>query len=843
VTQDRALPTGLFFGAKRRHDVVGERAAQNGRGNGRTMLASISWLGEYIDLDGLTPQETASKLTMAGLEVEELRDRLAYLDDVLVAKVVAARPQGERLRALTVEAGPAGTLEVFCGDPLVEVGGLHPLALPGAALPAGPVKEKSFGDQMSRGVLCSAAELGLSAEAHRVMALKPGTAVGSTLRAYVDRVDWVMEISVTPNRSDALCMVGLARDLSAVLGRPLKMPQAGLQESEREAAGQIAVDIEAPDLCWRYAGRVVNDVAPGPSPDWLVERLVSAGLRSVSDIVDVTNYVMLELGQPLHAFDLKKLAGPRIVVKSYAAGEKFTTLDGQERILKAERNVMICDAERPVALGGVMGGLNTEVDESTRDVFLEAACFNPAAIRRTSRSLGLSTDASYRFERGQDPNGPLLAVDRAAALLAELAGGRAARGRLDRLPRPVAKKIVSFSPGRCNALSGAAHRADEMVKVLQAVGVELEPQGPDEYRAALPTWRPDLTREVDLFEEVVRLLDFENLPVTLPRPPAPAAPPPPAFRLRERLRDELTAAGFDEHLSYSFINSAFADKLLLGPDHRWRRDLTPILNPLSEDHGVLRPSLIPGLLTALRLNQYYGRWDVALFEAGAVFLADAGSQDGRPREPQRLGGLLAGSLGAGLWCDPKRPADFWDLKGVVEALAEALGLTLTFGRRDGELPPFYDPAAAALTLVDGRLVGHLGRLSREAAKAWGLRSAGGAVHLFELDLDQLQPDVRKPFASWSNYPGVTRDLAVLVDRTLPAAELVEAVSSRPEWPLAEVKVFDLYQGDKVPAGKKSLALRLFFQQPDRNLTDEEVNCYFAAAMSVLASQFDAELRS
>ncbi|MDR2456523.1 MAG: phenylalanine--tRNA ligase subunit beta [Deltaproteobacteria bacterium] len=801
------------------------------------MLASVSWLGEYIDISDLDPQAVAETLTMAGLEVEDLRDRLAFMDKVVAAKVVSSEDHG-RFRLLTVDAGGDKRFEVIGGDPLVSVGSIYPLALPGANLPAGPVKEKVVSGFSSRGVLCSEMELGLSADASKVMPLGDNAIPGQSLRELIGQSDWVLEISVTPNRADALCMVGVARDLGAVLGRGWTGPKTVLIEGRLSAFDQIAVSIESPEHCIRYTGRVINSLRPGPSPAWMARRLFAAGLRPISNLVDVTNYVMLETGLPLHAFDLRKLAGPAIIVRAEGPGGKFVTLDGQERTLKSEKTVLICDAERAVGLGGIMGGLNTEVDEATRDVFLEAACFNPVTIRKASRALGLSTDASYRFERGQDPNQCHLAVDRAAQMMAELAGGSVASGRLDAYPKLVRPKKTTFSPARCNALLGTNHSPAAMERVLRAVGVELSKMGEGEYEASLPTFRPDLLREVDLYEEVVRLVDFQNLPATLPRPSQPAQEPPPPYRLRAKLRAVLSGLGWAEHVGYSFINRDFADKLGLGADHVWRTGAVEILNPLSEDQGILRPSLLPGLLDAAKLNQYHGQWDVALFETGAVFRAASP----KPLEFQRLGGVISGSLGGGHWCQPKRPADFWDVKGVVEALGQYFGLSLAFEPESGPLGCFLDPAQAARIYVNGRLSGLLGRLSGSPAKSLGFKEAGGDVFLFEMDIDDLPVESRKPFQPWSSYPGVVRDLALVVDKSLPAAELRGALSGRQKWPIASVTVFDLYQGDQVPPGKKSLALRIMFQDFGRTLTDELVNGYFNEIVATMAEHFGAELR-
>ncbi|MDR1677033.1 MAG: phenylalanine--tRNA ligase subunit beta [Deltaproteobacteria bacterium] len=804
------------------------------------MLASLAWLGEYVDLSGLSPEKVANLLTMAGLEVEDLRERFSYLKTVVAAKVTRIKDLGGALRLLVLSADSYGDFQVLCGDPTVDYGLIYPLALVGTDLPVGLVKERVISGITSQGMLVSEFEMGLSADASRVKPLD-GVALGAKMSDYYNRSDLVLEISITPNRADSLSMLGLARDLSALLDRPVKEPKFSLKESNKSAFDQISVAIDDPEHCIRYTGRVINGATPGPSPDFVVERLLASGLRPINNIVDVTNYVMLELGLPLHAFDLAKIAGPKIIVKVYPAGETFTTLDDQNRTLKADRNIMICDELRPIGLAGVMGGQNTEVDQGTTDVFLEAAAFNQATIRRTSRSLGLSTDASYRFERGLDPNLCHVAVDRAAALIAELTGGRVAKGRLDAYPKLIEPKTVFFSPSKCNALLGTAHQAKDMKRVLKAIGVGLTEKSKDKYEASLPTWRPDLTREVDLFEEVSRLLDFENLPATLPKPKGAAHEPPAPYRLREKLRTILCGAGLTELVSFSFINRIFADQMELEPEHPWRTGLVPVLNPLSEDHGVLRPSLLPGLLASLRLNQYHGQWDASLFEMGTVFQADPNGL--KPLEFQRLGGLIAGEIGSGQWNEPKRPVDFWDLKGIVEHVGDSLGADFTFAPDRENIPPFYDQAEAALVLLAGKIIGHLGRLSGTTADKLGLKAAGGRVYVFELEADLLPVDKVTTFRNWSNYPGVTRDLAVVLNRDVPASDVLSALMTDQSLPLIEATIFDLYQGDKIPNDKKSLALRLFFQDSAKTLTDEQVNEYFNSIVLNLKNRFSAELRS
>jgi len=438
------------------------------------MKASLEWLGDFVDLSGLTPREIADKLTLAGLEVEDLSD-------------------------------------------------------------------------------------------------------------HTGREDWVVEIGVTPNRPDALSILGLARELAALLDRPLKKPAPRVREEGPDVRTLAQVAIDDPDHCFRFTARVIEEVTIGPSPDWLAGRLAAAGLRPINNIVDITNYVLLELGQPLHAYDLEEVSGRRLTARAYPAGTPFTTLDGQARLLAAEVNLMICDGAGPVGLAGIMGGLDSEIKPATRHILLESAAFNPATIRRASRANGLSTDASYRFERGSDPEICGLAVDRAAEFMRVLAAGRVAAGRLDLYPRPFSPPVIEFSPARANAYLGASHRPEDMFRVLKAIGLEMEGSG-EKFSLRPPSWRPDLSREVDVWEEVARLLDFERIPATLPKPPARRQDPPPAWQLRAEARDHLAARGLAESITYSFINPNFADRLGLAEDSPWR--LAGPVHPQSLKRGA-----------------------------------------------------------------------------------------------------------------------------------------------------------------------------------------------------------------------------------------------------------------
>ncbi|MDR1921371.1 MAG: phenylalanine--tRNA ligase subunit beta, partial [Candidatus Adiutrix sp.] len=472
------------------------------------MKASMDWLEDYIDLSDLTPKEVADKLTMAGLEVEALCDRFAFLNQVVAARLDKVEPiaGSDHLKICQVTAGSCGRFQVVCGAPNAREGLTAPLALIGAVLPGDlAIKTAELRGHRSEGMLCSETELGLGLDSSGLMELQAEP--GRSLREITGREDWRLEIGITPNRPDALSILGLARDLSAVLNRPLRTIPVRVQETGPDVTTLADVRIEAPVEAPRYVARVITGVKIGPSPQWLVDRLAAVGLRSISNVVDVTNYVMVELGQPLHAFDLATVAGRRIVVRTAPKGSFFTTLDGQTRELKSDVNLMICDGEKPVGLAGIMGGLNSEIGPDTRDILLEAAYFNASAIRKTSRAIGLSTDASYRYERGCDPEMCPKAVDRAIALMAELAGGSVAAGKIDRYPTPFQPITVPFSPEKCNAFLGSDHPTADMTRVLSAIGLKLE-ETDGRFQATLPSWRPDLTREVDVWEEVARLLDF-----------------------------------------------------------------------------------------------------------------------------------------------------------------------------------------------------------------------------------------------------------------------------------------------------------------------------------------------
>ncbi|MBW2090780.1 MAG: phenylalanine--tRNA ligase subunit beta, partial [Deltaproteobacteria bacterium] len=526
------------------------------------MLVTYNWLKDYVDLD-VDPQELADQLTMRGLEVENLHDRYEYLNKVVVARVVEvkAHPRSETLTVCQVETGESA-YQVVCGAPNVTKGMLSALALKGAQLPGGDVvQEVELRGVRSSANLCSEAELVVGPDASGVMSFPENMRIGTSLKETLGLSDWIFEIDVTPNRPDCLCLLGVAREVAGIVGQRLKYPEVKIEEAPERAEDITSVQILDPERCPRYVARVISGVNIGPSPFWLVERLAGVGIRAINNVVDITNFIMMETGQPLHAFDLDRLEERRIVVKTAKEGDRFITLDGEERIMGPEM-LMICDGKKEVALAGIMGGLNSEIIPSTTNVLLESAYFNPVSIRRTSKTLELSTEASFRFERGIDPEGCDYAASRAAALMGELAGGRVAAGIIDENPRPYKKIKIPFSPSRCNSFLGTDVEPKQMIEALDGIG--LAPSGTgDELKIEAPSFRVDLTREVDLYEEVARLIGYDEIPVTLPSRRAEAAPPDPTRVLRAEIGEILEGLGLSEAINYSFISHDFCDKLNL----------------------------------------------------------------------------------------------------------------------------------------------------------------------------------------------------------------------------------------------------------------------------------------
>jgi phenylalanyl-tRNA synthetase beta chain len=806
------------------------------------MKVSLSWLKDYVAID-VDVVKLAEALTMAGLEVEALVGRYAYLDRVVVGRIVeiAPIPQADTLSLCRVDVG-TGIKPVVCGATNIKEGNLVPIALPGAQLPSGETVEAGrIRGEVSEGMLCSEAELALGMDSSGILLLsdqaKPGLGVAGALGLS----DTVIEFDLTPNRSDCFSIIGIAREVAAILKTRVKYPKVNLPPGEIPVEELSSVTIEAPDHCPRYAARVVTDVRVGPSPFWLQDRLHSVGLRAINNVVDVTNFVLMEMGQPLHAFDFDRLAEHRIVVRTAQEGQTFTTLDGTERTLSPDM-LMICDGKRPVALAGIMGGLESEIEAQTTRVLIESAYFNPITTRRTAKRLGLSTESSHRFERGVDPEGVRSAPDRAAQLIVELAGGKLAEGVIDVYPRPFPERVIELSVKRTNGLLGTRLSQDEVGAYLKSIELEVEPLDQDRLKVVPPTFRVDIMRPEDLMEEVARLRGYDQIPTTHPVSDVVARKPDKKLPVRDRLRQLLAGCGFSEVVTYSFISREACDQLLLhGQDPR--RQMVSILNPLTEDQTVLRTSLLPGLLATMYRNSKQRNEDVKIFELGKVFLRPpTAGQDRLPEEIEMISGLWTGARHAKTWHFEETKVDFYDIKGVVEALCAGLSITrVRFAPLTSADFPYLRPGYAAQIQAGNEGLGAVGELSTEVLKDFGLNQV---AYCFDLNFDRFvdHASEEKRAKAPSRFPYTTRDMALILSNTVEVQALLDFVEGMEQSLIERVEIFDVYTGSPIPKGSKSLGLRFTYRSSERSLTDDEVNGIHEAMTRDVLKKFNAHLR-
>jgi len=799
------------------------------------MRLSLNWLSDFVDVTAPS-SELAEGLTMAGLEVEAVEEITPDFSGVVVARVlkVEPHPQADLLTIAEVDAGGGSAQRVVCGAPNLRQGRLYPFAPPGAVLSQGrKLKPAKIRGVASEGMLLAEDELGLSADHMGLMDLPQDLPLGRDLAEALGLADTVLEVAVTPNRPDCLSVLGLAREVAALLNQPLRHPEVIVAEVEKPAAPLARVTILDPVGCPRYAARLVMDLTVAPSPFWMRRRLQLAGIRAINNLVDVTNYVLLEYGQPLHGFDFRKLRGGEIKVRRPQKNEhSFVTLDGQERALDPG-TLLICDGDHPVALAGIMGGLESEIIPDTRQVLIESAYFHPPVIRRTAKRLGLSTESSYRFERGVDSEGVIHALERAAQLMAALGGGRVLAGRIDEYPNPIYCPRLTLRVSRANQVLGVDLSRDEMAGVLKRLHLPAVVEDADTLAVQVPSFRGDLEREIDLIEEVARLGGYENIPVTLPQ--GEVATPRPAFeiRLREQSRRLLLGLGFSEAINYSFQSERL--KGMLGGEQAAAPAL-PLSNPLSEEQAVMRISLLPGLLDTLRRNIHHQVRNLRLFELSKTFRPAPGAE--LPREEQWLAGLMYGDRVEASWNAPEGPLDFFDLKGVMETLLEGL-LINEVSFRDHDLPPYL--GAGARVFSRDQELGVLGELAPEVNEKLDVE---GAIWVFNLNFQALaEAALPTPlFSPLPRYPAVYRDIALVVDAAVPGDRVAQALYEHGKPWLVEAKLFDVYTGDPIPAGKRSLAFRLTYRDPERTLTDEAVGKRHEAMIQALAQELGAELR-
>lgn len=807
------------------------------------MKVTLNWLKQYVDFDW-PADELRERLTMLGLEVEGMQKLRGEFEGVVVAQVITRdkHPNADKLSLCRVADGK-GERQIVCGAQNFKAGDKVPLILPGASLPPKPGEKEPFTIKVgkirgveSHGMLCSPKELGLAEDAEGLLILPADAKVGQPFAEHLGRAsgDVVYDLEITPNRPDLNSVIGIAREISALTGNPLKIPEIKLTEGREPVTKWVAVRIGDAELCGRYTARVVHGVKIGPSPDWLRQTLEKVGVRTISNVVDVTNYVMLEIGQPLHAFDYHLLGKsgvgtPTIVVRRAAEGEKFTTLDGQERTLTND-NLLIADETKAIALAGVMGGANTEINISTVDVLIESAWFKPQNIRATSKRLELRTESSYRFERGADIAIGDWASRRAAQLILQTAGGELLSGAVDAYPAPPAANEITLRHAKATQLLGIEIPAAQSAQHLRRLGLEISKEGHDSCTVRVPTFRVDLKREVDLIEEVARLHGIDKIPATPPRGAIGANEFDSVHDEHAEARRLLMSLGLSEAQGQTLI-SRDAAKLVTSATIN-------LQNPLSSDMDVLRPSLVPGLLDTLRHNLSRKNTDIALFEVGRVFQ----NENDKINERRNVAVALTGLRQAGFWTRADRDAtfDIFDLKGILEEFLEQFGVRgVNYARQAESAPPLIESATVQL---GGKLtLGVMGQLSPIVAKRYDLRDP---VLIAELNLDMLvaRRNTEKSFKPLPAFPSVRRDVAVIGPESLTHEAVLNAVKKLKPANLERVELFDVFHGQNIPAGQKSMAYAFTYRHAERTLTDAEVNSAHEKIVEHFRNELQATIR-
>lgn len=830
------------------------------------MKITFNWLKQYVQFDW-APEELAEHLTMLGMEVESVQKLPGEFEGVVVAQVLTKEkhPNADKLTVCTVFDGKTER-RIVCGATNFNPGDKVPLILPGYALPARPgqpepltIKVTKIRGVESHGMMCSELELGLSENGIGIMILSPDAKPGQTFAEYLGRAvpDVVYDLEITPNRPDLNSVIGIAREIAALTGNQLQLPKVQVQETDLPVEQLVAVQIAAPELCPRYTARVIQGVKIGPTPAWLRTLLENVGIRSINNVVDVTNYVMMETGQPLHAFDYNLIAKdnnglPTIVVRRATQGEQFVTLDGQQHTL-TDQMLLIADPEKGIALAGVMGGLNSEITDRTVDVLIESAYFNPTNVRRTAKALGLRTDASYRFERGVDIEASAWASLRCAQLILQTAGGKLAQGVLDAYPRKFQPVQVTLRHQKVYELLGVQIPIEQQLRFLTGLGLtEVSSRWHAGTREAttfsIPSWRVDLKREVDLIEEIERLYGVENVP---PTPPRGAI----GFNPFDSVHDQIIEAkrllaglGLDEAQGQTLVSNAECAP--------WASELVLLANPLSAEMNALRPSLLPGLLNILKHNINRKNRDVALFEIGRVFARNhsdtkpnqsRNSEHATPvhlpvREQWRVAIALTGRRNPVFWAGEERNANFdlYDLKGFVEEFLDRFGLRgVVYSKRAQPTELFIE--SAVLSLGGKVNLGELGQVQPALAKRYDLRDP---VLLAELNLELLlaHRDTTKTLKPLPQFPAIRRDVAMIVPEELTHDAVLNVIKQAKPPYLEQVELFDVYRGGAVPAGHKSLAYAFTYRAPDRTLTDAEVNAVHQQLVNALKQKLGATIR-
>ncbi|MFC1827499.1 phenylalanine--tRNA ligase subunit beta [Thermodesulfobacteriota bacterium] len=808
------------------------------------MKFTLNWLKEYTDFD-LPVDVLADKLTMLGLEVDNVDDLYQELDPIKVAKIINVKPHpdADRLTLCDVTVGEEA-FQVVCGAPNARPEILTAIALPGTTMPGGfKVKKAAIRGQESSGMLCSEKDLGISEDHTGIMELPDIASSGQSLSEALSLRDTLIEVDLTPNRPDCTSVIGIAREVAGFTSQKLNQPVKNDLPQLTGEGVPFSVEVLNPEDCPRYAARLLKNVTIGPSPWWLRKRLLSIGLRPINNVVDITNLVMLEYGQPLHAFDFDRLGGGKIVVRRANAGENIVTLDGEKRELD-QQMLLICDAEKPVAVAGVMGGENSEVIDSTKNILLESACFNPLSVRRTARHLNLGTEASYRFERGVDPELAPRAMERAIQLLVEIAGAEAVDNGYDCVSGIADRDTIRLRVSRTNDLLGMQLDSMEITRCLESIELQVTQADDDTLLVTPPSFRVDLEREVDLIEEVARLQGYNEIPTAMPVVPMSFPEQQPGLGLRKKLAAMLVSHGFYEAINYSFVDENNFDRLKLEDNDPTRKAVT-LLNPLSEDQKIMRTMMLPSLLQNISRNTSRQNNDIRLFEIGKVFHPVA--DEPLPNENMRVAGVISGRRHpcSSLLHFETAGVDIYDCKGIVEAILQEVRLSnaasTVFRNEISTVPSYIQPDSYIVFQAGDNQLGVLGKIDIEVLKAFGIKQD---VFFFDLDLDmitELKPEP-KAFSQLPKFPSVDRDIALVVPEAVAAGELLSAIDNARELLVESVEIFDVYRGDSVGAGNKSVAITLMYRSAEQTLDDNTVNKVHQRLIQMLEKDFQGKLR-
>lgn len=795
------------------------------------MKLPLKWLKDYTDINA-SPKEFADALTLSGSKVEGYEVLGAEIDRVVVGRILSIEkhPDADRLQVAQVDAGN-GTIQIVTGANNIKVNDLIPVALDGSSLPGGKkIKKGKLRGVESEGMMCSIAELGVTKEEFPnavedgIFILEGDPAPGTDIKEYLGLNDTVIEFEITSNRPDCFSIIGLARESAATFRTPFSIPAVTVKEEGGSIEGKATVEIKAPELCSRYAARIVENVKVEPSPRWMQERLKAAGVRPINNIVDITNYVMLEYGQPMHAFDLENLKGHSIIVRKAEPGETMRTLDGQDRDLDPSM-LVIADAERPVAVAGVMGGENSEITPGTKTILFESANFNGISVRLTAKKLGMRTEASSRFEKGLDPENVVNAIDRAAQLVEELGAGTVCKGIIDCYPVKPEKRTITFDPGWINELLGTDISTDTMKEIFKHLEIEV-----DEASGTVtpPSFRPDLECEADLAEEVARFYDYNNIkPTLLEGKAATIGGKTPAQKIVDLIGSTMQSCGLSEIYTYSFTSPKVFDLMNAPADSPIRRAAV-ISNPLGEDYSIMRTTTVPDMLKVLATNYNRRVEEAKLFEISYVYLPKSLPLTELPEEKPVLTIGMYGNV------------DFYDLSGMIEELMAVLGID-SYSLEPMKDDPAFHPGRAARLLINNEICGILGEIHPSVAENF---DAAQRNYLAMIDINPLvaNASLKHEYRQLPKFPAVSRDIAILVDDEVLVRQIEKVIKSKAGKILEEVKLFDVYKGKQVPEGKKSVAYNITFRASDRTLTDDEVSKTMDNIIKALSENLGAQLR-